>query len=130
MKAFQNAFSSNKFVVTYFSPEFFQQIILADSGIEGVFLNLVHDLLRGKALEGWCQIESEELKREIESQFKSKIEFKNDYIQNELFKSSLFEQLCQKSERKFGEPTAEVYYSLRLQSVSVQAIHMIMKNLK
>lgn len=70
------------------------------------------------------------MKKLVEEQFSKKIEFKKDYIEEELFRSGSFKKLFMKTVRVFGGATGEEFYSLRLELVSLQAIQMILKNLK
>lgn len=51
-------------------------------------------------------------------------------MEEELFVSPLFNSLFMQTQRKFGLPKPQVFYSPKLASVSVQAILMILKNLK
>lgn len=51
-------------------------------------------------------------------------------MENELFKSEQFKSHFLETERKFGQKNPEIFYSLKLDSVSLQAIQIIVKNLQ
>lgn len=122
-------YKHKEFKVFYSSLEFFGRQFQANP-MDQVFLNFVFFLLKRASLEGHCLVEKGRLLEMIREQFHSKMYFEEDYIEHELFKSPVFRENFIETQRKFGQAEPVILYSLRLRRFSLQAIHLILQNLR